>query len=123
MATVIRPTLQSVLDTLSSLAKTEQAEQYSSSIALLQDGGAIVTIHYTGSHQGDLPREAHLFFGGGEAGLLWAFVFDPGSFFNAIEEGLEMDKAEVQARRIVETVGDVVEYLCGRAYRTVAATS
>lgn len=123
MPTTLRPTLQSVLDTLSGLAQTEHAEQYSSSIKLIEEGGAIVTVHYTGSNPGDIPREAHLFFGGGEKGLLWAFVFDPGSFFNAIEEGLEMDKAEVQARRIVERVDDVVEYLCGRAYRTVVTAS
>lgn len=98
---------------LNNLARENSAEDYRTYVKLLEGGGAILTVHYTGT---DVPREAHLFFGEGEVGLVWAFVYEPVLYFNALEEGLDEEKAEVASRRMLGEIGEVENYLMGRKY-------
>lgn len=116
--TITSSTLQQSLDRLAAFAASEMADQYQATIALIEAGGAILTVHYTGSNDSDVPRESHLFFS--DTGLLsFALVYCPTSYLRAIDEGLTYEQAEVQSRRMVGSLEDVLEYFCGRAYHLI----
>lgn len=109
-------TLQCTLTRLATFAREHDAEQYEPTLRLIKGGGAVLIIHYTGSEIGAVPREAHAFFTGDDA-LSWIFVYDPGAFAHALEEGLELSQAEDASRRVVADLDGLEAYLSGRAYQ------
>jgi hypothetical protein len=122
----IRPTIQSTIERLATLAREVGADLVH--VTQLELWGATVEVHWDnalGTGLGavqDLPREAHLFFSteGDVAGRFqWAFVYCPMRYIHCLDEGLTDQQAEDESRRLIEDMDSVVDYLLARPYRFV----
>lgn len=113
-------TLQQVLTHFETLARDRGAQL--TTLVELEFAGARLTIHWLGSEEEALPREAYLYCGAkGEHPdtFLWASVLDPARFLCALDEGLSDEAAGCEARRLVEDLTNVEAYLTGRPYQWV----
>jgi hypothetical protein len=109
-------TLQQTIERLAIFTEQEDPDQCVPTLQLAEAGGATLTLHYTGSGVTDVPREAQLVYSAADE-LVFAFVYEPTRYMAAIDEGLSPELAEVEARRIVLTLDNVLLYLRGQAYR------
>lgn len=109
------PTFDAALKALNTLA-SEHGAQLVTRCDLQENGGCQVTVHY----EDEMPLEAHVSFGA-DNGFILALVYDPTSYMNGVEEGLDDEQATAQARRLVMEWSDLEAYLLGQPYVVAAA--